>query len=887
MVWERHWGTQRQVCALVSCSIVLTVFYSYLDLDLTPEAYQSGPGIIGLSHASDNFTFYLVSGDHCKIPNLDPFHHSLRKYIQTRPFVSCRNNLPHMVRLTHAANTSEPQLEIDKQAGRKYVKPDVTCCYEIVHRVPHTDDKIKKDKAVCFKSTAKLPNATQMVTVSCSQYFKTMKLRPKRNIVYENFFYILLLTDSVREKMKKQDEKRKTESSEAEGKVERSSPETRDRVERSIDERNKDRAGKTTNEENAEKNPKVAENQTVRDTFLKDKPGENNLPDKEINKTELDSKDPTSHVSSREMKPEAMRAASDESLVNDVQEQRSAKVAGCTGLQCDLEGPALLKVGRGKSGKASLVSDVQEQFKEPQEGKSDPNETRNRRYRREPQSDTTHKKEHRSDKRYRRESQTDTNHKRDHRSVIVDAIRSKLKDIAGTVETAPVEVQEEDLSLLIIGIDSISRLNMIRSLPKTRKFLQETGWFELEGFNKVGLNTLPNLVVMLSGTTSDHWYKTCNPGFLHHFDPCPIIWQDLNRKGYITSYGEDVTDISTFNFHKKGFQEPPTDYYWRPLLFAAESQFKKKTVDTIHKYCVGSSSEAEHLMQYTHEFVNQFSDYSYFNFVWMNAFSHDDVNTPSRMDKHVYEFLSGLNYTALNNTVVIFMSDHGVRFGPIRQTYSGWFEDRLPYIFFHFPAWYQAKYPGKIRNLRDNRNRLTTVYDVYDTLNALTRLTNRSSCNNSRSLLEPISVHRSCAEMNISKHYCTCTELINLSREDPKALRLAQYVLGIISKRLEKHKTTVKPNYHCANLTLKSIHLLQTDRNPFKEDKRAPGDQDGNMFIIRFDTDPSNALFEATVMMKKTGLELTGDVSRLNMYRGQDTCLLHGAIQLYCYCVPD
>lgn len=357
----------------------------------------------------------------------------------------------------------------------------------------------RKDKAVCFKSTAKLPNATQMVTVSCSQYFKTMKLRPKRNIVYENFFYILLLTDSVREKMKKQDEKRKTESSEAEGKVERSSPETRDRVERSIDERNKDRAGKTTNEENAEKNPKVAENQTVRDTFLKDKPGENNLPDKEINKTELDSKDPTSHVSSREMKPEAMRAASDESLVNDVQEQRSAKVAGCTGVQCDLEGPALLKVGRGKSGKASLVSDVQEQFKEPQEGKSDPNETRNRRYRREPQSDTTHKKEHRSDKRYRRESQTDTNHKRDHRSVIVDAIRSKLKDIAGTVETAPVEVQEEDLSLLIIGIDSISRLNMIRSLPKTRKFLQETGWFELEGFNKVGLNTLPNLVVMLSG----------------------------------------------------------------------------------------------------------------------------------------------------------------------------------------------------------------------------------------------------------------------------------------------------------------------------------------------------------------------------------------------------
>ncbi|KAI5719403.1 hypothetical protein M8J76_009735 [Diaphorina citri] len=72
MVWERHWGTQRQVCALVSCSIVLTVFYSYLDLDLTPEAYQSGPGIIGLSHASGKQGWTLTVFYFCLDLDLTP-----------------------------------------------------------------------------------------------------------------------------------------------------------------------------------------------------------------------------------------------------------------------------------------------------------------------------------------------------------------------------------------------------------------------------------------------------------------------------------------------------------------------------------------------------------------------------------------------------------------------------------------------------------------------------------------------------------------------------------------------------------------------------------------------------------------------------------------------
>lgn len=41
------------------------------------------------------------------------------------------------------------------------------------------------------------------------------------------------------------------------------------------------------------------------------------------------------------------------------------------------------------------------------------------------------------------------------------------------------------LSVLMLSIDSISRLNFIRSMPRTAQHIYDNGWFELQGYNKV------------------------------------------------------------------------------------------------------------------------------------------------------------------------------------------------------------------------------------------------------------------------------------------------------------------------------------------------------------------------------------------------------------------
>ena len=45
--------------------------------------------------------------------------------------------------------------------------------------------------------------------------------------------------------------------------------------------------------------------------------------------------------------------------------------------------------------------------------------------------------------------------------------------------------ENRPLSVLMVGIDSVSRLNLIRAMPMTAQHLYDTGWFELKGYNKV------------------------------------------------------------------------------------------------------------------------------------------------------------------------------------------------------------------------------------------------------------------------------------------------------------------------------------------------------------------------------------------------------------------
>ncbi len=95
----------------------------------------------------------------------------------------------------------------------------------------------------------------------------------------------------------------------------------------------------------------------------------------------------------------------------------------------------------------------------------------------------------------------------------------------------------------------------------------------------------------------------------------------------------------------------------------------------------------------------------------MARLTHDDLNKAGLLDPIIAKLFKDLfDENLLSNTIIIFFSDHGIRFGPILETLSGKIEERLPFMHLYLPnEWHN-------NNLTINENRLTTPFDIHSTL---------------------------------------------------------------------------------------------------------------------------------------------------------------------------
>ena len=122
-----------------------------------------------------------------------------------------------------------------------------------------------------------------------------------------------------------------------------------------------------------------------------------------------------------------------------------------------------------------------------------------------------------------------------------------------TTSSGATATSKRPLSVLMLGIDSVSRLDFHRTMPLTRDFFEERGWLELRGYNKMGDNTFPNLMAFLTGQNQSWAYSKCTPKVAYGLDNCSMIWYNYRDAGYVTAYGEDHASISTFNYLKVGY----------------------------------------------------------------------------------------------------------------------------------------------------------------------------------------------------------------------------------------------------------------------------------------------------------------------------------------------
>lgn len=357
-------------------------------------------------------------------------------------------------------------------------------------------------------------------------------------------------------------------------------------------------------------------------------------------------------------------------------------------------------------------------------------------------------------------------------------------------------------------------------MPRTLKFLQSHKAIELLGYNKVDDNTFPNLVPVLAGLSVEELRRSCWRNDDEVFDKCPFMWKNFSDHGYQTGFGEDACWMGIFQYLKAGFFKQPVDNYLHTMMSLAEDDIGHAK-DMNSKLCVGPRTAGQVLFEYAEKFATSLtaSGKPFFGFFWGTSLTHDYLNVRPQTDVIYENLLQNLgSNNVLNNTVVVFLSDHGIRWGPIRETYQGRVEERLPFVFFLLPEWFEDRYPSAVMNLRRNRRMLTSPFDLHETLldllslDSLTRgsLIQRSltqTFSRGVSLFLPVPEARTCEDAGIADNWCTCHQSHNISLEDPIVQRAAFTVVSFVNEKLF-------PYIQCAQLALHEVratvpvHLL-------------------------------------------------------------------------------
>jgi len=272
-------------------------------------------------------------------------------------------------------------------------------------------------------------------------------------------------------------------------------------------------------------------------------------------------------------------------------------------------------------------------------------------------------------------------------------------------------------NLLFILIDPISRNQFLRSLPNTASLLEKLGFTKFDKYTVVGDNSGPNQAALYTGLPLEGGRDGIKSSNSHGSQQNIWLWDALRSEGYATLKSEDAC-VENSNMVQS----------LKPQTTHGEQISQMFCFDFDRPNCLGKDLAAKHLIKYASEFMKVYSrdqpaggdDSStlepaaqpwaaFLSFVD----SHEDTMTViSYLDKLLFNLLSGIN---LSNTLVVFLSDHGLHYGPAFQS-NGERERAEPILYLHVPENQSKMHPRYDAALRENSKLWTTPFDVHETV---------------------------------------------------------------------------------------------------------------------------------------------------------------------------
>lgn len=306
--------------------------------------------------------------------------------------------------------------------------------------------------------------------------------------------------------------------------------------------------------------------------------------------------------------------------------------------------------------------------------------------------------------------------------------------------------RDQYYNVILIGMDTISRLNAHRQLNETMKVLKDDFQaIEFYGYNKVGENTFPNLIPFLTGLTPAQLVETkCwlatnytdeGESADEYLNDCKYLWNFFQEFGYMTYFSEDWPQASTFNYLKPGFKQEPTAYYGRPISLARRDYIVDKPNLMDCDLCVRDKPIVSLDLDFLKNYLNFYQNNPHFAFQWMNCPPHNDLNGASSVDEILANFFRDIHkITYLERSFVIFFSDHGWRWNDFIGTRIGHYEASLPLMTISPPKKFIEQHPDLYEHLKSHKQTLFTPFDMFKTVIDIRNLAKKSKSNMSLSL---------------------------------------------------------------------------------------------------------------------------------------------------------
>lgn len=395
------------------------------------------------------------------------------------------------------------------------------------------------------------------------------------------------------------------------------------------------------------------------------------------------------------------------------------------------------------------------------------------------------------------------------------------------------------------------------------------------------------------------------------FDPFPFLWRNFSEHGYATLYAEDMPEYGIFTYYARGFNEQPTDHYFRPF-WAGVSQLEQvktklspvflylenKNVHVQKSSSLCYKNKPKHVVQldYLKQFVTAYKGKRKFMFSMLAELCHEYPNFLANGDEDFLDYLKWLKDGGhLDNTILIFFSDHGARIDEIRNTFVGRIEVRMPLMQIVVPDRLRSAYPTLNESLTANTQRLSVPFDVHQMLiDVLSQNFENPTTSyvdgriRGQSLLKKLPVERSCAEAWVPENYCACytSSLVNTSNSNIGNV-LGKQLLVDINNLLSSQPKCAQLSLHKIQAIHEVSHGLQhsnTENTGISFFQFVAPEETAKRYDISVIVSPGYGVFDATYEIKSdTDIKLLGNIVRANRY-GDQPCIDDKQLRSFCFC---